>query len=375
MKGFSHFMSGVAVASFCPWSIEAALNGNPLFFVLGGAFGILPDTLDFKVYRFFYNHDIYITPDPGNPNPQYIADEMARAMDMAVTEKRYVRVKLVSIRLGADFWQQYVVTIDNEKKEVRVKFGPVVNTGQVPVDGTENQYPTVASAPMKARLIQTYDAPLKVDIFDGPTIGLAPREDGDFDLDFLPWHREWSHSLTIGLFMGILFSLIVGVIITLQNGWPSFPPPQEALSIWEASKLWIGAFFNHYAIAWQSIVTIFGCYGVHVVEDQLGHMGSNIFYPITKERTPGLKWMHSGDGLPNFLTVWICCLLIFWNLYRAMPEPTFQFGFIHLMMVGLVIPGAVFWAIRWLLTRGQNIQVVQGDDADDEWNELKASGT
>ncbi len=54
MKGFSHFMSGVAVASFCPWSIDAALQGNPLFFVLGGACGILPDTLDFKVYRFFY---------------------------------------------------------------------------------------------------------------------------------------------------------------------------------------------------------------------------------------------------------------------------------------------------------------------------------
>jgi len=361
MKGFSHFMSGVAVASFCPWSIEAALNGNPLFFVLGGAFGILPDTLDFKVYRFFYNHDIYITPDPGHPDPQYIADEMARAVEMAVTEKRYIRVKLVSIRLGADFWQQYVVKIDNEKMEVTVQFGSVVNTGQVPVAGTENQYPTIARAPLKAKVIQTYDAALKVDIFDGPTIGLAPREDGDFDLDFLPWHREWSHSLTIGLFMGILFALIAGVVITLQNGFPA--------------TAGLGAFMSHYAIAWQSIVTIAACYGVHVVEDQLGHMGSNIFYPFTKERTPGLQWMHSGDGLPNFLTVWICCLLIFWNLHRAMPDPEFHFGFVHLMMVGLVIPGAIFAGLRWLLTRGQNVQVVKGDDADDEWNELKASGT
>ena len=41
MKGFSHFMSGVAVASFGPWAIEAAQNGNPIFFVLGGACGIL----------------------------------------------------------------------------------------------------------------------------------------------------------------------------------------------------------------------------------------------------------------------------------------------------------------------------------------------
>ena len=59
MKGFSHFMSGVAVASFGPWAVDAALHGNPIFFILGGACGILPDTLDFKFYRFFYKHDVY----------------------------------------------------------------------------------------------------------------------------------------------------------------------------------------------------------------------------------------------------------------------------------------------------------------------------
>lgn len=62
MKGFTHFMSGVAVASFGPWAIDAALAGNPIFFILGGACGILPDTLDFKFYRFFYHHDVYVEP-------------------------------------------------------------------------------------------------------------------------------------------------------------------------------------------------------------------------------------------------------------------------------------------------------------------------
>ena len=343
MKGFSHFMSGVAVASFGPWAIDAALNGNPLFFVLGGACGILPDTLDFKFYRFFYEHDVYVTPDPKNPDPQYVADEYARAVALAVDEKRYVRVKLVSIRLGADFWQQYVVKIDNEKMEVLVKFGPVVNTGQVPVEGTEKRYPTIARAKLKAKVIQTYDAGMKVDIFDGPTIGLKPMANGDLDLEFLPWHREWSHSLTIGALLGVL----VGVIAYFVSGW---------------------------AAAWQCFVTIAACYGVHVVEDQLGHMGSNIFYPITKLRTPGLHWMHSGDGLPNFLAVWISCLLIFWNLYRGQPNMTYHFGFVHLMMVGLVVPLLVFGGLRWLLTRGQNVQTKKGDDADDEWNESKAAG-
>ena len=343
MKGFSHFMSGVAVASFGPWAIDAALNGNPLFFVLGGACGILPDTVDFKFYRFFYEHDVYITPDPLKPDPQYVADEYARAVALAVDEKRYVRVKLVSIRLGADFWQQYSVKIDNEKMEVLVKFGPVVNTGQVPVEGTEKRYPTIARAKLKAKVIQTYDAGMKVDIFDGPTIGLKPMDNGDLDLEFLPWHREWSHSLAVGAVLGVL----VGVLAYFVSGW---------------------------AAAWQCFVTIAACYGVHVVEDQLGHMGSNIFYPITKLRTPGLHWMHSGDGLPNFLTVWTSCLLIFWNLYRGQPNMTYHFSFVHLMMVGLVIPGLAFGALRWLLNRGQRVEVKSGDDADDEWNDSKAAG-
>ncbi len=343
MKGFSHFMSGVAVASFGPWAIDAALHGNPIFFILGGACGILPDTLDFKFYRFFYEHDVYITPDPLKPDPQYVADEMARAVALAVAEKRYIRVKLVSVRLGADFWQQYTVKFDNEKMEVLVKFGAVVNTGQVPVEGTENNYPTVARAKLQAKVIQNYDAALKVDIFDGPTIGLKPLPNGDLDLEFLPWHREWSHSLTVGAMLGVL----VGAIAYFISGW---------------------------AMAWQCFVTIAACYGVHVVEDQLGHMGSNIFYPITKLRTPGLHWMHSGDGMPNFLTVWICCLLIFWNLYRGQPAMTYHFTFLHLMLVGLVVPGLVFWGLRWLLTRGQNVQAKKGDDADDDWNESKAAG-
>ena len=123
MKGFSHFMSGVAVASFCPWSIDAALQGNPLFFVLGGACGILPDTLDFKFYRFFYEHDVYVMPDPKQVDPQRIAEEVARAVRLGLDEKRYVRVKLGSVRLGADFWQQYSVTIDNDAREIVCRLG------------------------------------------------------------------------------------------------------------------------------------------------------------------------------------------------------------------------------------------------------------
>ena len=341
MKGFSHFMSGVAVASFGPWAVDAALQGNPTFFVLGGACGILPDTLDFKFYRFFYKHDVYVEPDPKNPDPQKIAEEVAHAVRLGVDGKRYVRLKLGSIRLGADFWRQYQVTIDNEKKEVVCRLGPVVNTGQVPVEGTEMN-DAVGRAPLPAPVVQTYDAKLTVDIFDGPTVGFAPREDGGFDLDFLPWHREWSHSLTVGLFLGLL---------------------------WAAVSCCFGAF----TVAWQGFATIAACYAVHILEDQLGHMGSNLFYPFTRRRTEGLHWMHSGDGLPNFTAVWVSCILVFWNLAQRQPALERPFPFWKLVLVALVVPYALFGLCRWLLNRGRKVAVAAGDDADDEWNDMKSS--
>lgn len=362
MKGFTHFMSGVAVASFGPWAIDAALAGNPIFFILGGACGILPDTLDFKFYRFFYHHDVYVEPDPANLDPQIVADEIARAVAMAHDENRYINLKLSSVRLGADHWQQYNVTFDNEKKEVVVTFGPVVNTGQVPIPGTEDLTTGVGRAPIKSRVIQTYDAALKVDIFDGPTIGLKPlgNEEGDLDLEFLPWHREWSHSLTMGAFLGLLW--MIGAML-----WAGLPV-LEGLTGWKAI---LGGLFTHYSVAWQGFITIAACYGIHVIEDQLGHMGSNIFYPFTKNRTPGLRWMHSGDGLPNFLTVWISCILIFWNLHRAIPEPTYHFSLLHLLMVALIIPGLIMGALHWLFTRGTRVDAIV-DTTDDEWSASKA---
>ena len=64
MKGLTHFMTGVAAASCFPAAVEAGSRGNPLYFILGGVFGILPDTIDFKFLRFFQRRDIEITPDP-----------------------------------------------------------------------------------------------------------------------------------------------------------------------------------------------------------------------------------------------------------------------------------------------------------------------
>ncbi len=101
---------------------------------------------------------------------------------------------------------------------------------------------------------------------------------------------------------------------------------------------------------WRAGVVAAGAFAIHVLEDQLGFMGSNLFAPFTKRRARGLCWMRSGDALPNFGTVWFCCLLIFWNAYRAMPDPLFRFGFFRLMLYGGIIPLGAFGLLHaWLV--------------------------
>ena len=330
MKGIAHFISGVAAASFCPWSVQAAVDGNPLYFILGGIFGILPDTLDFKFYRFFYRHDIRIEPSSLNPDPQAIADKIAEAVGKARNRKKPLRLKLSTIRVGADYWQQYSIRFDEKTDEVVVQFGPVVNTGQVPIPEKETKEKPVGRAKLPCPVVQTYDATTRVDIFDGPSFGLEDTGNGKIMLHFLPWHRNWSHSLI----MGALFAIV---------GWAIF--------------------------SWQAAVVIVLGYSVHVLEDQLGHMGSNLFFPVTrKERSPGLQVMHSGDAMPNFTTVWLSCLFIFWNLYRFSAEKLYHFGFFHFILVSAVIPLGVYGVLHWLLTRKQKEDAGPIENAD-EWGE------
>lgn len=310
MKGIAHFISGVTVASFCPWAIEAAESGNPAYFILGAIAGILPDTIDFKIYRFFYHHDIRMEPHPDQLDPQPIADAVAKAVSMAMKDRR-TTLKLSVIKMGADNWRQYRVKIDPVAGEVRVQFGPIVSTGQVPQPDTLPDPRPVAIAKFEAPILQSYEPTYTIDIFDGPSFAFKRNEQGQVEIDFLPWHRNWSHSLIIGV-------LLAGIA-----------------SFW----------------TWQAGVVIFGAYVIHVIEDQMGHMGSNLFFPITKKRVPGLKLMHSGDAFLNFSGVWICCLLIFWNVYAAIENPLYHFGFIHFMMIAMVIPFSIFGVAHWLLTR------------------------
>ena len=275
MKGVSHFLAGVAAATFVPGVVEAAAQGSYLI-ALGGFFGILPDTLDFKFARYFDKAEA-VDPDPANLDPQAIADRIAALIDKASDTGKEVRAQLHSIKLGPDRWRQYTLRFDSDHDEVLVRVGPIVNTSQMPYAGSEIAGLKPARARIKAHLDYTYDGDMNVDIFSGPSFAFMPKADR-VEVQFLPWHRAWSHSLTLAAFLG----LVVGLI----------------------------------GQSWQAgLVTAFGM-APHILEDQLGYLGSHLFWPLTKTRSAGLKLIHPRDAIPNFLAVWTALVLVLFNLDR-----------------------------------------------------------
>jgi membrane-bound metal-dependent hydrolase YbcI (DUF457 family) len=290
LKGISHFVTGVALATFFPQVVQSGAQGS-LLPVLGGIGGILPDTLDFKFARYFERYDTEI--DPGSdPDPKFIADALVGAMRQAYDEGQSQNVMVHTIRLGADLWREYAIRFDPVEGEVVVRIGPLVNTGQVPLPGTEPDGVAEVRCKLDLPLVHTYSSEYKVNIFSGPSFRFE-REGEQLYVHFLDWHRRWSHSLTMAIVVGLAALLL----ISLLAGW--------SVGLWAGLVAGIG-------------------FAGHVLEDQLGYMGSNLFWPLTKKRSPGLKLIHSGDAIPNFLTVWVSVAAIVFNLDRFSAEPRFE---------------------------------------------------
>jgi membrane-bound metal-dependent hydrolase YbcI (DUF457 family) len=274
-----------------------------LYFILGGVFGLLPDTLDFKFYRFFYRRDIEVAPDPNSADPDMIAGVLAYAVEQCRRTKRPIRVKLNTIRLGADVWQQYAVAFDPDARKVTVTYGPSVTTGRTPLPGSVAPEPRSAIAALPGPVVVEYQNTTTIDIFDGPMFRMTAAPDGRVVIGFLPWHREWSHSLVIALLLGLA-------------GW----------------------------VIWGRLagLIVFGAHAAHILVDQLGFMGANLFYPFTRQRAPGFQKFRSFEALPNFALTWSALLLIFWNLYRVTPRVGWHVNLLQLAVLGAVLPlGAV----------------------------------
>jgi membrane-bound metal-dependent hydrolase YbcI (DUF457 family) len=285
MKGIAHFLSGVAVATCLPGAVEAAASGSYLF-VLAGAAALLPDTLDFRLERYLERAGPVLGPERG---AEALAREVAGAVALAASGRPQT-VRLRAARVGPDRWQRYGLRFDPAGRWTEAWLGPLVTGGQVALPAGPPAAPARVALP--APIEYGYDAELSVDIFAGPSLRFEPaaRCCGPYAgrlvracaphpvrVHFLPWHRARTHSLVLALAAGLLAGLLWG------------PPAGLAAGLG---------------------------YAIHVLEDQLGLLGSNLFWPLTRSRTPGLGWLRSGDALPNVMTVWLALALILFNLAR-----------------------------------------------------------
>ncbi|MBN1953565.1 MAG: metal-dependent hydrolase [Anaerolineae bacterium] len=323
MKGITHFISGVAIATFFPEVVQGAAAGSVLP-MLGGIAGILPDTLDFKFARYFEKYDLEI--DPGSePEARDIAERVVGAMRKAYETDDPQNVMLHTVRLGGDLWRQYVIRFDPAENEIAVRIGPVVNTGQVPFPGSEPEGAEEVRLKVGVPMVHTYDAENKIDIFSGPSFKFERRGD-QLHVHFLDWHRRWSHSLTLAAALGLGAAGTAALVELLAQGGLSRLP------------LWMG------------LVVGLGFAG-HVLEDQLGFMGSNLFFPFSKRRAIGLQLLRSGDAIPNFLTVWTAVALIVFNLDRFSAAP--RLDPILYLLLAVALPFVVLGGLYWLQRRGK----------------------
>jgi hypothetical protein len=176
LKGITHFITGVAVATFFPEVVQQAAAGS-LLPTLGGIADILPDTFDFKFARYFEPYNLEIDPGP-EPDARQIAEQMVGAMRRAYETGQSQNVMLHTIRLGGDLWRRYTVHFDPTRNEVAVRIGPMVNTGQVPFPGSESEGAEEAQVKVGVPMVHTYDAENAVDIFSGPSFRFERRGDG-----------------------------------------------------------------------------------------------------------------------------------------------------------------------------------------------------
>ncbi len=305
-------MIGVATTSCFPPAVAAAARGNPLYFLLGGIAALLPDTLDFKVLRYFYRHDAEVVPDPLAPDMQMIADAVAGAIDVAARNNRPFRLRLHTIRLGADRWQRYRIHLDPAGRQVTVTRAGITDTGRNPDPGPASAHESRVAS-FSPNLHLDYTADTDVDIFDGPHFEMIPGPAGGVTAAFIPWHRHSTHSVTVSLLLALPAGLAWG---------------------------------------WIAAAVTFCAHASHVLLDQLGFMGSNLFWPFTRRRTPGLKLHHAASTTPNLAAVWMAALVIYAHLaLHAVPPLSPAPNPVRLLLVGGVLPLGLATALRRYLTR------------------------
>ncbi|MEW6557175.1 MAG: metal-dependent hydrolase [Elusimicrobiota bacterium] len=347
MKGLTHFISGIAAATFIPEVIKMSTQSrvdtvegaaNSFILLLAGAFGLLPDTLDFKLGQYFSAAEYEIDPDPRNPDPQKMADKFAEAISYAGRTGKFTRVQFYPIQLGASLWRQYNVLFP--EKEVIVQINEMVKTSQCPLPNTAPSKNRVGKAKLdyelKSRNLEvdwlnkivrflrqrikgpdkeaTTVKPSTIEIFSGSQFGFQKESDGKLYFNWLPWHRTWSHSWVLGF----LLSIPIHIIAYLLN-------------------------FYHW---WLYGLVAFLGFFTHIAEDMTGHIGGALFWPLHKPRSEGLELFKASDPRTNFSIMYSAIVLTIWNTDRFSTQLIKLPGW-QVLTIFLVIPLTVyFWTVK-----------------------------
>ena len=285
MKGIAHFATGLCIASFVPEVVQH----HAILIALGGAAALLPDMLDFRFERFFSKIDVVIEPLLQVPSAQALADQLALTMRMVIEDGQERTVQFNPGRNSAGEWQVYSVRFDTNVGNVCIKLG-----GDQPAAQSAVAYvgPIATSASADEDAIQVGE-------LGGPSVRFA-RVANAVDVTFLPWHRARTHSL----FLAALFGLLAWIF-----GGPL-----------------------------AGAVTAFG-YAAHVLEDQLGYMGSNLFWPLTLTRFKGFQLLHATDAPANMATIWLSLGLLLLNLDRMRDLPLIVIS--PYLLLGVLLPVGV----------------------------------
>jgi len=299
MKGIGHFLTGIAIASFFPEAMRGALDEKSLMLLLGGAFGILPDTLDFRIGRYLWKHHRIVTPDLNNLDARPVAAAVAESIDEAARTGKAVHLKLNTLKVSANYHRTYSVNVDDKAKTVTARIGPLKTMGQV-MGGTgflPRSLPDVpreqleAVAAFKADAVNSYHADTQVAIFSGPDFAFVP-DNGKVRVDFIPWHRTWAHAPLLGVFFGLLGLLVYGLVGMWQGAGPE-------------------AFVSSKALSAFGIMTL--AFWGHTLVDQFGVLGSVLFWPFSSKRSAGFKFTHAASVMGNITLNYICVAIIVGN--------------------------------------------------------------
>ena len=269
MKNIAHFATGLALASFVPGVMQQAAQGS-LLIALGGACAMLPDVLDFRLARYLIHVNANIRPDSVQPDAQQIAEQIASQVQMLGHGNDSRVVQLHPRRRSAAEWVTYSVAFDIPHGDVVVCLDEGGAVGRVHAGPLDH----------------SFEGPVHVDELGGPALRFC-SENGSLHMEFLPWHRQWTHSL----FLALLLGLVCAWLIEPRAG----------------------------------MVAVLG-YSAHILADVGGHMGSNLFSPFTRKRSKGLGLYHSVDAIPNVVTVWVSLTLLLLNMDRIQASPIISLG-------------------------------------------------